>query len=179
MAETMFMWSGFYQSGRFFILAFVAGKYGKFESLKGCLWDLRVWQQGGRAEQPRQVQLGRGRRGRGQWEGVGVFSGPWFGGHAVGPFSFSFHTAGLFVLGQVGFQGKTFATFWAGERLVGRMCLNVRSQVTFVCKGFVTQIALKWFLAGVGSDVSRQVGRAWESLGTELALILLIIWVLL
>ena len=113
-------------------------------------------QEGGGAQQPRQVQLGGGCGGAGgQWQRVRGLPGPRLG-HAVGPLPLSLHTAGLLVLGQVGLQGEAFTTFGAGKRFVRGVRLHVRSQVALVSEGFVAEVACEGFLPGVGPDVPLQ-----------------------
>ena len=124
-------------------------------------------QQRGRAQQPGQGQLRRGRagaQGRGQGGGQGRSQGqreraggrPGSLGHAVAALPLRLEAAGLLVLGQVGLQSEAFTTFGAGKRFVRGVRLHMCSQVALVSEGFVAEVACEGFLPGVGPDVSLQ-----------------------
>ena len=148
-------------------LALVVGEHGHLERLQRGRRDVGVGQQRGRAQQPGQRQLRRGRagaqgrgqgggqgRGQGQREGAGGCPGSL--GHAVAAVPLRLEAAGLLVLGQVGLQGEAFTTFGAGKRFVRGVRLHVRSQVALIGEGFVAEVACEGFLPGVGPDVPLQ-----------------------
>ena len=87
----------------------------------------------------------------------------------------SSHTRWLLMFVQVWFQCKCFSATAADVRFICRMCLDVRSEVWLVGKCFSTLLALKWFFARVGSDMTLKKPRTWKSLSAKTALAPLVV----